>query len=241
MKKKYQKPIIITFTIIFIIIVMVVSFLAYTQNLIRQSILTNLGEITKQDAEKLENKIQEHKRILETIANEVKEKAKSEQEIFDIYNRNSGNEEFSRIAILYKNGTTITSDGKIVDLSEEVNQFFSVEEIQISKNRISKVNNEEINIYSKKILFQNEEVVILLVIDNDKYKNLFTQNIFYGEGIECIITNTGEIIANSKNEENNTNIFKDLKNIDEKEFNKVDEIQSEILENQEGQIYYKIQ
>ena len=241
MKKKYQKPIIITFTIIFIIIVMVVSFLAYTQNLIRQSILTNLGEITKQDAEKLENKIQEHKRILETIANEVKEKAKSEQEIFDIYNRNSGNEEFSRIAILYKNGTTITSDGKIVDLSEEVNQFFSVEEIQISKNRISKVNNEEINIYSKKILFQNEEVVILLVIDNDKYKNLFTQNIFYGEGIECIITNTGEIIANSKNEENNTNIFQDLKNIDEKEFNKVDEIQSEILENQEGQIYYKIQ
>lgn len=240
MRKKYQKTFRMTVIIICIAICLVIAFLSYTKKLISQSILTNLGEITKQDAEKLENKIQEHKRILETIANEVKEKAKNEQEIFDIYNRNSGNEEFSRIAILYKNGITITSDGKTVDLSEEVNQFFSVEEIQISKNRISKVDNEEINIYSKKILFQNEEVAILLVIDNEKYKNIFTQNIFYGEGIECIITNTGEIIANSKNEENNTNIFQDLKNINEKQINKVDEIQSEILKKQDGQISYKI-
>lgn len=66
--KKYQKTIIITFTIIFIIIVMVISFLAYTQKLIRQSILTNLGEITEQDAEKLVNIIAKNlNQLLEAI------------------------------------------------------------------------------------------------------------------------------------------------------------------------------
>ena len=58
MRKKYQKTFRMTVIIICIAICLVIAFLSYTKKLISQSILTNLGEITKQDAEKLENKIQ---------------------------------------------------------------------------------------------------------------------------------------------------------------------------------------
>ena len=242
MNKQYRKPVFIAFALLLVMIVISIFFVTYMQGLVNKSILMNLGEITKQDAEKIQNRIQEHKRILETIVKEIEEEnVKTEQDIFNIYNRNSGNAEFSRMAILYKNGKTSTSDGKVVDLSDEINEFFGAENIQISKSRRSKVDNDEINIYSKKIYFQNEEIVVLLAIDNDKYRNLFTQNIFYGNGIECMITSKGDMIANSKNEENNGNVFDDFEKANEKEIDKINNMRTEILENDEGQINYKIQ
>lgn len=240
--KKYIIPILIAFTLVFIILIINIFFVNYMKKLISDSVLKSLKEITSQDAEKLENRIKEHVRIMETILNEMKkENVKDEQEIFEIYDRNSGKDEFSRIAILYEDGKTVTSDGKTVDLSEDVEEFFSSEEIKISKSRISKVDEEEINIYSKKIDFLGKNIVVLLVIDNTKYENMFTQNIYNGNAIECIINTDGTIIANSKNEKNGGNIFEDLKKVNENEQNKIDKLYGEIQQKEEGQISYLIQ
>ena len=239
-KKTYKISIIIIIIIISTIIIVSMIFLAYIENLINKSILSNLEEITRQDAEKLEDRIEEHTKILETIVKEIEENAKNEQDIFNIYNRHSRNNEFSRIAILYKNGTTITSDGKTVDLSEETDMFFSSSNVQLSQSRKSKINNEEINIYSKKMNFYNQEISILLVVDNYKYRNLLSQNIFQGNGIESLITKEGEIIINSKSEQNNGNIFDELKKLNSKETEKIDEMKAEILKKQEGQVFYHV-
>ena len=140
MKKKYIIPILI---IILILLLTTSVLLIYTnniKNLTTESTLNNLGELTTQDAEKIENTIQEHIRILETITNEIEEeKPQNEEQLFKIYERNSGKTEFSRMAILYEDGKTTTSDGGIVDLSDEKEEFFKTDEIQISRSRKSKV------------------------------------------------------------------------------------------------------
>ena len=242
MIKKYIKQILISITILLITLLIVIGILIYIQDLTNKNILKNLGETVNQDAERINNKIQEHIRILETILNEIEEeKPESEDQIFNIYNRNSGKTEFSRIAILYENGQTSTSDRVIVDLSEDKDEFFQSDEIQISKSRISKVNNQEINIYSKKISFQNGNVVILLVVETDKYEEIFSNGIYNGNGVEYIITKNGEIIANSRKEENGKNIFEELNNVNNKEQNKIYKMKEEILENQIGQISYIIE
>ena len=225
MKKKYIISILISLIIFFLISIFIIIFLSHIQSLIDTNTLKNLAEITKQDVEKIENRIQEHIRILGTILNEIEEKKPTtEQEIFNIYNRNLGKEEFSRIAILYKDGKTSTSDGIIVDWSEDINYFFDSDEIQISKQTHSKVNNHEVNMYSKKTVFNNENVVIILVIETEKYEEMFTQKIYNGTGMEYIITDSGDIVANLGVNGKEVNIFEEMKRINDKEIDKVEKM-----------------
>ncbi len=241
MKKKYITSILISLIIFFLISVFILSFLAHIQNLININTLKNLSEITKQDAEKIENKIQEHMRILGTILNEIEEKKPTtEQEIFNIYNRNLGKDEFSRIAILYKDGRTLTSDGIIVDWSEDIDYFFESDKIKISKQTHSKVNNNEINMYSKKTVFNNEKVVIILVIETEKYEEMFTQKIYNGSGLEYIITDIGDIVANSGRKDKEVNIFEEIKQINGKEIDKVENIKETLSNNTVGKMIYSI-
>lgn len=246
MKKKYIIPILI---IILILLLTTSVLLIYTnniKNLTTESTLNNLGELTTQDAEKIENTIQEHIRILETITNEIEEeKPQNEEQLFKIYERNSGKTEFSRMAILYEDGKTTTSDGGIVDLSDEKEEFFKTDEIQISRSRKSKVDEEEINIYSKKINWLKQNVVVMLVVETNKYEEMFTKTIYNGRGIECIVTSSGEIIANSRNEKNGENIFDGLEKANTKITTQNEEalkmMKSQISQNEKGQITYKIE
>lgn len=241
MKKKYIISILISLIIFFLISIFILIFLSHIQNLIDTNNLKNLAEIIKQDVEKIENKIQEHMRILGTILNEIEEqKPTNEQEIFNIYNRNLGKEEFSRIAILYEGGKTSTSDGEIVDLSEDINYFFESDKMQISKRRYSKVNNSEVNIYSKRTIFNGKSVVILLVIETEKYEEMFTQKIYNGTGMEYIITNEGDIVANSEVKDKKINIFEEMKQINDKEIEKVEKMKEILSNNTVGQMIYSM-
>ena len=128
MKRKYIIPMCIISFILVITVFLSLLFLNYVQDLIKETTSKNLGEIAKQDASRLENVIQEHVRILETIVNQAKqEDIKKEEDIFKIFNNNSGKEEFSRIGILHKDGNTVTNDGINVDLSAYVEYFFSTD------------------------------------------------------------------------------------------------------------------
>ena len=91
MKKKYIISILISLIIFFLISIFILVFLSHIQKLIDTNTLKSLSEITKQDVEKNRRRIQEHMRILGTILNEIEEKKPTtEQEIFNIYNRNLG-------------------------------------------------------------------------------------------------------------------------------------------------------
>lgn len=206
MKKKYTTYFIIILLIILITTLFLFFYINKVQKLTIQNTLNSLREITKQDVSKINSITNEHKRILETIISEIeKQKVKTPQEVFEIYFNNLGSSQFSRIAIMYKNGETLTSDGQTVDLSNEKENFFIKDEIQISKNRQSKVDEKEINIYSKTAILNNEKVVILLVTETSKYEEILIQSIYNGNGYEYITTNTGNIIAKSQNSEENFN------------------------------------
>lgn len=231
MKKLYL------FLIILIIILTTVGLFAYVnkvQILTNRSTLNSLRELTKQDVIKIKNTINEHKRILETIINEIQnENYKTPQEVFELYSRNSGNTQFSRLAILYSNGQTFTSDGKIIDLGNEKEEFFASEDIKISQTRQSKVNNEKINIYSQKTKLGEEEVVIMLAIETEKFENMFIESIYEGYGEEYIVTTKGDVIAKSRGnieKEENSTFFEE----------QIKQMKNEMQKGQEGEkSFYK--
>lgn len=243
--QKYYIPLIIIIIIFLLTTVIFGFYLNHIRNLITENTYKNLAELTKLDVSKLSETIEEHERILGTIVNVIEqEKPRTEEEIFKIYLRNSGKSEFSRMGILYKDGKTSTSDNEVVDLSNEVDEFFSTEEIQISKSRKSKVDEQEINIYSKKTLWNNQEVVILLVVETDKFEEIFSHAMYNGNGAEYIISDDGQIVANSRGEQNENNIFKKLEensgNKSKKNKQNLEKFKREIKNEEIGQIRYEI-
>ncbi len=239
MNKKYKIYLIVIIILIVIITISLILYINKVQKLTNKSTLNSLKELTKQDVAKIQNNINEHIRILETIVNETENnKLEKPEQVFEIYNRNSGNSQFSRIAIMYETGQTSTNDGQVVDLSEEKEDFFSNNDVKISQTRQSKIDNKKINIYSKKTKLGNENVVILLVIETNKYEEIFIQSIYSGNGNEYIITKEGQIIAKSNKNENEINIYENITNtIDNKKTSKntLENIKQNIQNNEDGQ------
>ena len=243
MKKNqnYKIPIVIILLIVTVMVTLSVMYLSYLQKITDENTLMNLGELAKQDAAKIENQIEQHKRMLENIIDQIDKKT-TEKDIFRIYEDNIAYEEFSRLAIMHKNGTTITSDGETVALSDDIEEFFSSDDIKVSQSRKSKVDQEEINIYSKKIEIETEEVVIMLVVETSKYENIFAEAVYDGRGYEYIINSNGEIIANSQRKENNYNLIEIINKLEDKESkDKLEEMKANISIKQNGQDIYKVE
>lgn len=244
--KKQEKNFIIPIVVIVIIMLIIISlslvYMKYIQNLIDENTLKNLGELTSQDAENVKNKIAQHKKILDNLVNQInEEKDISNDKIFEIFENSLAKDEFSRVGILYEDGRCITSDGEIVDLSDDIESFFSSDDIQLSKSRKSKVDHEEINIYSKKLNNGNENIVILLVIETDNYEKIFSGKIYNGEGNEYIIDSEGIILANSNNRENGYSLFNILGTLKgEDNLQKQEKMKTDIKNNSDGQIKYNI-
>lgn len=244
--KKQEKNFIIPIVVIVIIMLIIISlslvYMKYIQNLIDENTLKNLGELTSQDAENVKNKIAQHKKILDNLVNQInEEKEISNAKIFEIFKNSLAKDEFSRIGVLYEDGRCITSDGEILDLSDDIESFFSSDDIQLSKSRKSKVDQEEINIYSKKLNNGNENIVILLVIETDNYEKIFSGKIYNGEGNEYIIDSEGIILANSNNRENGYSLFNILGTLKgEDNLQKQEKMKIDIKNNLDGQIKYNI-
>ena len=240
MNKKYKIYFIVIIILILLTATSLIIYINKVQNLTNKSTLNSLKELTKQDVAKIQNNINEHIRILETIVNEIeKNQLERIEQVFEIYNRNSGNNQFSRIAILYETGESFTNDGQVVDLSEEKEKFFKDNDVKISQTRQSKIDNNKINIYSKKTKLGKKDVVILLVIETKKYEEIFIQSVYSGNGYEYIITKKGDIIAKSNLNQEETNIYEIIeKTIDEKQNNKnaLNKIGENIKNNEDSEV-----
>ena len=238
LKNKYVFTLAILFLILIVSSSIAIIYMQYIQNLIHENTLKNLGELTKQDAAKIENKIEEDVRILESICNEISFKnITSKNDMFNIYNQNEGKGNFARMAILYKNGDAFTNDGKELSLLSDVEYFFGEDMSQVSGNRKSKIDENEINIYSKKININNEDIVIMLIVETKQYERLFSRSIYGGRGYEYIADSSLDVIASSDTNDNTKNIYNLLKdNMSENigiNKGKLDEIKSSIVNKNE--------
>ena len=221
--RKNIKPLL---TILFILIVLVtigISYMTYMINKIETNASNSIDTITKTDAENLNTKISKQKEILQTVASQITQDNEiNEEKIFDLYEKSEITSNFIRMGIMYEDGYTITNDGYELDYSSEKENFFSDTEILISENRKSKINGEEINIYSKMIKIKKEKIAILLIVNTNSYKDIFSNKIFEGEGFSYITNREGNIVVSSNKEIDSKKIADILQNNKDKKTKIID-------------------
>ena len=165
MFKENKKQIIIILLIFLFLIAVGVAYMTYMLDRIEANTNNSIETIVKNDANNLKTEITEQKAILQSITNEVLlEEVVNREKIFDMFERSDITSRFIRMAIMYEDGATITNDGYEVNYADEIDNFFSNNDIHISENRISKIDGEEINIYSQAIELENEKIAILLIV-----------------------------------------------------------------------------
>ena len=92
MKRKYVISFLISISILIAMSVIIFIFINNIGTLINKNTFRSLEEITKQDVARLENIINEHIRILNSIVKQIEEENNiSAEKIFSIYNNIPGN------------------------------------------------------------------------------------------------------------------------------------------------------
>ena len=130
---KDNKKQIVTIIIIFLILITIlIAYMTYMLNRIEANTNNSIETIVKNDANNLKTQITEQKAILQSITNEIlSDNIVDTKKIFDMYERSDVTSHFIRMAIMYEDGRTITNDGHEVDYSDEIDNFFSNNEIHI--------------------------------------------------------------------------------------------------------------
>ena len=209
---KENKKQIVTIIIIFLILITIgIAYMTYMLNRIEANTNNSIETIVKNDANNLKTEITEQKAILQSVTNEIlSDNIIDSKKIFDMYERSDVTSHFIRMAIMYEDGKTITNDGYEKDYSEEVDKFFSNNDVHISENLISKIDGEEITIYSKKINIKKQKIAILLIVKTELYKNTFSNKIFEGKGFSYIVNKDGNIIVSANTDKNTGNLVKNI-------------------------------
>lgn len=209
---KENKKQIVTIIIIFLILITIgIAYMTYMLNRIEANTNNSIETIVKNDANNLKTEITEQKAILQSVTNEIlSDNIIDSKKIFDMYERSDVTSHFIRMAIMYEDGKTITNDGYEKDYSEEVDKFFSNNDVHISENLISKSDGEEITIYSQKINIKKQKIAILLIVKTESYKNTFSNKIFEGKGFSYIVNKDGNIIVSANTDKNTGNLVKNI-------------------------------
>ena len=209
---KDNKKQIVTIIIIFLILITIlIAYMTYMLNRIEANTNNSIETIVKNDANNLKTQITEQKAILQSITNEIlSDNIVDTKKIFDMYERSDVTSHFIRMAIMYEDGRTITNDGHEVDYSDEIDNFFSNNEIHISENRISKIDEEEITIYSQAIIIENEKIAILLIVKTESYKDTFSNKVFEVKGFRYIVNKVGTIIVSANTDKETGNLIENI-------------------------------
>lgn len=209
--KENKKQIIIIILIFLFLIVVGISYMTYMLNRVEANTNNSIKTIVKNDANNLKTEITEQKAILQSITNEIlSDNIVNKEKIFDMYERSDVTSNFIRMAIMDEKGKTITHDGYEVDYSDERENFFSNNEIHVIENRTSKIDGEEITIYSQAIEVNKERIAILLIVKTDSYKNIFSNKVFEGKGFSYIVNTNGDIVVSANTEKNTGNLMKNI-------------------------------
>ena len=209
--KENRKQILLIFLILLILITIVIIYMTYMLNRIEANTNNSIKTIVKNDANNLKTEITEQKAILQAITNEILlDDIVNQEKIFDKFEKSDITSKFVRMAVMYEDGTTITNDGFEVDYSDEINNFFSNSEIHVSENRISKIDGEEITIYSQAIDIEKEKIAILLIVETASYKDIFSNKVFEGKGFSYIVDESGNIVVSANTEKGTGNLIENI-------------------------------
>ena len=206
-----KKPIIVIIIIFLLLVTVGVIYMTYMLDKVEANANNSIETIVKNDADNLKTEITEQKAILQSITNEIlSDNIVDKEKIFEQYEKSDVTSKFVRMAIMQENGKTITNDDYEVDYSDEKDNFFSNNEIRVSESRISKIDGEEITIYSQAIDLDKERIAILLIVKTDSYKNIFSNKVFEGKGFSYIVNKQGNIVVSANTEIDSRNLIENI-------------------------------
>lgn len=206
-----KKPIIVIIIIFLLLVTVGVIYMTYMLYKVEANANNSIETIVKNDADNLKTEITEQKAILQSITNEIlSDNIVDKEKIFEQYEKSDVTSKFVRMAIMQENGKTITNDDYEVDYSDEKDNFFSNNEIRVSESRISKIDGEEITIYSQAIDLDKERIAILLIVKTDSYKNIFSNKVFEGKGFSYIVNKQGNIVVSANTEIDSRNLIENI-------------------------------
>lgn len=209
--KDNKKQIILIIIIFLILVAIGIAYMTYMLEKIEANSNNSIETIVKNDASNLKTEITEQKAILQSVTNEIiMDNIVNPEKIFDMYERSDITSHFIRMAIMYEDGRTITNDGHEVNYLDEKDNFFSNNEIHISENKISKIDGQEINIYSQAIELKKQKIAILLIVKTDSYKNIFSNKIFEGKGFSYIVDTAGNIVVSANTNKDTGNLINNI-------------------------------
>lgn len=209
-----KKQLIIIFIIFIALIILGIVYMTYMLNKIEANTNNNFKTIVKNDANNLKAEITEQKAILQSITNEIlMDEIINTDKIFDIYERSDITSKFVRMAVMDESGTTLTNDGYTVDYSDEKKKFLNNNEIHVFVNKTSKIDGNEINIYSQAITVNNKQFAILLIVKSDSYRDTFSNKVFEGSGFSYIVDRDGNIIISGNKDKGTGNLLSNISNM----------------------------
>lgn len=237
---------ILIFIIFIILVILSFLYISYMKNLIYQNIYQNVKELSEQTATQLNLSITDQKNIVSFMADNINRgDFKKEEEIFEAFNHELENYHFTRLVILDKQGNGITSDGFIVNDYPNMEEFFGEQDVYLSENRPSTVSNNQVNIYSKKIVFNGKEKVLMATINTADYKTILLRKLF-GKGGTYLINNSGSVLIDSFDniKESNANLYEYIKSrynvTNKKELKKIENMANGIKNGLEDTFDLKI-
>ena len=227
-----KKQLIIIFIIFIVLIISGIAYMTYMLNKIEANTNNSLKTIVKNDANNLKAEITEQKAILQYITNQIlMDKIINTDKIFDIYERSEITSKFVRMAVMDEYGATLTNDGYAVDYSDEKKEFLNNNEIHVFVNKTSKIDGNEINIYSQAITVNNKQFAILLIVKSDSYRDTFSNKVFEGSGFSYIVDIDGNIIVSGNKDKETGNLLSNISNMLVGRSKEKFEANKEIIEN----------
>ena len=205
--KENKKQIAIIIIIFLVLIAIGIIYMTYMLNRIEANNNNSIQTIVKNDASNLKTEITDQKAILQSITNEIlSNNIIDNDKIFDMYERSNITSKFIRMAIMEEDGKTITNDAYEVDYSAEKESFFENKEVHVIENQISKIDGEEITIYSQAVNLEEKQIAILLIVKTESYKDIFSNKVFEGSGFSYIVNNSGNIVVSANTEKETGNL-----------------------------------
>lgn len=239
----------IKWIILIFIIMIIISFfyVDFMKKSIYENTYSNVKELSEQTASQLNLAITDQKKFVEIMVDSINRGYfKTIDDIFDRYKEDLEEYHFTRLVVLDENGNGITSDGHTVEEYENIEEFFSQEEVYLSENRPSTVSNNQVNIYSKTFDFYGERKVLFATINTEDYKEILLRRLFNGKGGTYLINNDGSVLIDSFNiiKEDKVNLYEFLKNeyslTNKEDINKISDMANKIKQKEVGTFDIKL-
>lgn len=205
----YKKQIIILLVALMVMLMFISSifYIDFVKKTNYENAYDNMSEISKATATQLNLTIYNQMKFVEIMVDFINGGyVNTTSEIFKRFAPDLKDYHFTRLVILDKNGNGITSDGHKVTNYENIEEFFQQDQVYLSENRKSTVEDQQVNIYSKTFEFANQELVLFATINTTNYQEIVSRRLFDGKGGTYLINKEGLVLIDSFGKIKNTDM-----------------------------------